>query len=80
MPYVGRDMMAFPVSLPADGLLDITVQELVCGFSMFFCIYLIASQVPRPLMVKMISGAENGDQFWLPSVWIAYPDVFLNLT
>ncbi|KAG8748700.1 sphinganine kinase lcb4 [Ceratobasidium sp. 414] len=28
MPYVGRDMMAFPVSLPLDGLIDISVQEL----------------------------------------------------
>ncbi|KAG9100741.1 sphinganine kinase lcb4 [Ceratobasidium sp. 370] len=51
MPYVGRDMMAFPVSLPLDGLVDVSVQELVS----------------RPLMLKMISGAEKGDQFWLPS-------------
>ncbi|KAG8708865.1 sphinganine kinase lcb4 [Ceratobasidium sp. 394] len=51
MPYVGRDLMAFPVSLPLDGLVDISVQELVS----------------RPLMLKMISGAEKGDQFWLPS-------------
>ncbi|QRW26965.1 diacylglycerol kinase catalytic domain-containing protein [Rhizoctonia solani] len=47
MSYVGRDLMAFPVALPSDGLIDITVQELV----------------PRPLMVKMISGGEKGDQF-----------------
>ncbi|KAJ1310405.1 hypothetical protein OPQ81_007143 [Rhizoctonia solani] len=51
MSYVGRDLMAFPVALPSDGLVDITVQELV----------------PRPLMVKMISGGETGEQFWLPS-------------
>ncbi|CAE6482199.1 unnamed protein product [Rhizoctonia solani] len=51
MSYVGRDLMAFPVALPSDGLIDITVQELV----------------PRPLMVKMISGGEKGDQFWLPT-------------
>ncbi|QRV86091.1 diacylglycerol kinase catalytic domain-containing protein [Ceratobasidium sp. AG-Ba] len=51
MPYVGRDLMAFPVSLPSDGLVDVSVQELVS----------------RPLMLKMISGAEKGDQFWLPS-------------
>ncbi|KAG9119579.1 sphinganine kinase lcb4 [Ceratobasidium sp. 392] len=51
MPYVGRDLMAFPVSLPSDGLVDISIQELVS----------------RPLMLKMISGAEKGDQFWLPS-------------
>ncbi|ELU43893.1 Histone domain-containing protein [Rhizoctonia solani AG-1 IA] len=29
MSYVGRDLMAFPVALPSDGLIDITVQELV---------------------------------------------------
>ncbi|KAG8750651.1 sphinganine kinase lcb4 [Ceratobasidium sp. 428] len=51
MPYVGRDMMAFPVSLPSDGLVDVSVQELIS----------------RPLMLKMISGADKGDQFWLPS-------------
>ncbi|GAB1517206.1 sphinganine kinase lcb4 [Rhizoctonia solani] len=28
MSYVGRDLMAFPVALPSDGLIDITVQEL----------------------------------------------------
>ncbi|CAE6433423.1 unnamed protein product [Rhizoctonia solani] len=51
MPYVSRDLMAFPVALPSDGMVDITVQELV----------------PRPLMVKMISGGETGEQFWLPT-------------
>ncbi|KAH7340253.1 ATP-NAD kinase-like domain-containing protein [Rhizoctonia solani] len=51
MTYVSRDLMAFPVALPSDGMVDITVQELV----------------PRPLMVKMISGGETGEQFWLPT-------------
>ncbi|CAE6459648.1 unnamed protein product [Rhizoctonia solani] len=52
MTYVSRDLMAFPVALPSDGMVDITVQELV----------------PRPLMVKMISGGETGEQFWLPTI------------
>ncbi|CAE6472637.1 unnamed protein product [Rhizoctonia solani] len=51
MTYVGRDLMAFPVALPSDGMIDITVQEMVS----------------RPLMVKMISGGETGEQFWLPT-------------
>lgn len=28
-PYVGRDLMAFPVSLPDDGLIDIAAQQVV---------------------------------------------------
>ncbi|CUA68385.1 sphingosine kinase [Rhizoctonia solani] len=51
MSYVSSDLMAFPVALPSDGMVDITVQELVS----------------RPLMVKMISGGETGEQFWLPT-------------
>ncbi|CAE6498388.1 unnamed protein product [Rhizoctonia solani] len=51
MTYVSRDLMAFPVALPSDGMVDITVQELV----------------PRPLMVKMIAGGETGEQYWLPT-------------
>ncbi|CAE6503488.1 unnamed protein product [Rhizoctonia solani] len=51
MAYVASDFMAFPVALPSDGMVDITVQEMVS----------------RPLMVKMISGGETGEPFWLPS-------------
>lgn len=40
MPYVGRDMMAFPVSLPSDGLVDVSVQELVSSIDNSFSIHL----------------------------------------
>lgn len=29
-PYVGRDLMQFPVSHPDDGYIDVAIQEMVC--------------------------------------------------
>ncbi|KZT26357.1 hypothetical protein NEOLEDRAFT_1091226 [Neolentinus lepideus HHB14362 ss-1] len=49
-PYVGRDLMQFPISLPDDGLIDVVAQELSS----------------RADMLKAMDGAENGSPFWLP--------------
>jgi len=50
-PYVGRDLMQFPMSLPDDGLIDIVIQE----------------HTSRGEMLKAIDGAPNGQPFWLDS-------------
>ncbi|TFK55042.1 hypothetical protein OE88DRAFT_1623656 [Heliocybe sulcata] len=49
-PYVGRDLMQFPLSLPDDGLIDVVAQELSS----------------RGDMLKAMDGAEKGSPFWLP--------------
>ncbi|OCH94969.1 hypothetical protein OBBRIDRAFT_788712 [Obba rivulosa] len=48
-PFVSRDLMQFPVSLPNDGLIDIVVQEVST----------------RGQMLKAMDGAEKGAQFWM---------------
>ncbi|KAI9070372.1 hypothetical protein FKP32DRAFT_1586212 [Trametes sanguinea] len=48
-PYVSPDLMQFPVSLPADGLIDVTVQ----------------ARTNRLAMLKALDGAERGDHYWL---------------
>ncbi|EIN07333.1 hypothetical protein PUNSTDRAFT_144839 [Punctularia strigosozonata HHB-11173 SS5] len=50
-PYVGRDLMQFPVALPNDGLIDIAAQELT----------------NRSDMLSAMDGAEMGETFWLKS-------------
>ncbi|KAJ4487911.1 ATP-NAD kinase-like domain-containing protein [Lentinula aciculospora] len=49
-PYVGRDFMAFPVSLPDDGLIDIVAQS-VKNFS-------------RTDVVASFGGAPKGELYW----------------
>ncbi|KAF7305006.1 DAGKc domain-containing protein [Mycena kentingensis (nom. inval.)] len=51
-PYVARDFMAFPVSLPDDGLIDIAMQTV--------------SQ--RSEVLLKFSGAPKGEVYWLPSM------------
>ena len=51
-PYVGRDYMAFPVSEPDDGLIDISVMPVTS----------------RGDILSAIDGAEKGSNFWFPSV------------
>jgi len=50
-PYVGRDLMQFPMSLPEDGVVDIVIQE----------------HTNRGEMLKAINGAPQGQPFWLDS-------------
>ncbi|KAJ7063337.1 ATP-NAD kinase-like domain-containing protein [Mycena amicta] len=52
-PYVGRDLMAFPVSLPDDGLIDIALQTMA---------------VSRSDMLLGLGGAPKGETYWHPSV------------
>ncbi|KAF4608502.1 sphinganine kinase lcb4 [Pleurotus pulmonarius] len=51
-PYVGRDFMAFPVSLPDDGLIDITIQPLSS----------------RSDVLKEMEGAPRGEAYWSPKL------------
>ncbi|OSC99075.1 hypothetical protein PYCCODRAFT_1438681 [Trametes coccinea BRFM310] len=50
-PFVSPDLMQFPVSLPADGLIDVTLQ----------------ARTNRLAMLKVLDGAERGNHFWLDS-------------
>lgn len=50
-PYVGVDLMQFPVSLPSDGCIDITIQE----------------RTTRNVMLQAIEGGPRGEGFWMPS-------------
>ncbi|KAK2466881.1 hypothetical protein APHAL10511_001139 [Amanita phalloides] len=51
-PYVARDYMAFPVSLPDDGLIDIVAMPLTSRSDMF----------------RALSGVANGESFWFPKL------------
>ncbi|KAL1944512.1 hypothetical protein VTO73DRAFT_2942 [Trametes versicolor] len=48
-PYVSSDVLQFPVSLPTDGLIDVTVQE----------------RTTRTAMFKAIDGSQRGDHYWM---------------
>ncbi|EPT06186.1 hypothetical protein FOMPIDRAFT_1057145 [Fomitopsis schrenkii] len=48
-PFVSKDLMQFPVSIPDDGLLDVVAQELAS----------------RKTMISAMDGSEHGDQFWM---------------
>ncbi|TDL24771.1 hypothetical protein BD410DRAFT_785477 [Rickenella mellea] len=50
-PYVGRDLMQFPVSLASDGLIDIVLQELTS----------------RAELLRAIDGGEKGTPYWMNS-------------
>ncbi|KAG5645241.1 hypothetical protein DXG03_006658 [Asterophora parasitica] len=51
-PFVGRDFMAFPVSLPDDGVIDIAVQP-------------VSS---RKEILSAIGGAAKGQNYWHPDL------------
>ncbi|KAE9409702.1 hypothetical protein BT96DRAFT_913209 [Gymnopus androsaceus JB14] len=53
-PYVGRDFMAFPVSLPDDGLIDIVAQS-TTNFS-------------RTDVLASFGGAPRGELYWHDSL------------
>lgn len=50
-PYVSRDLMQFPVSIPDDGLIDVVAQEITT----------------RKTMIDAMDGSEHGKQFWMPT-------------
>ncbi|KAL4253166.1 Lipid Phosphate Formation and Regulation [Abortiporus biennis] len=50
-PYVGKDLMQFPVSLPNDGYIDVVVQE----------------QIGRGELLKAMDGAEVGKAYFMNS-------------
>ncbi|TFY77172.1 hypothetical protein EWM64_g6844 [Hericium alpestre] len=50
-PYVSRDLMQFPVSMPNEGAIDVVVQE----------------STSRKEMLATMDGAENGKGYWLDS-------------
>ncbi|KAG6866957.1 hypothetical protein C0991_003873 [Blastosporella zonata] len=51
-PFVGRDYMAFPVSQPDDGLIDVMAQP-------------VSS---RTEILSSLGGAAKGDTYWQPSL------------
>ncbi|KAJ6596937.1 ATP-NAD kinase-like domain-containing protein [Mycena vulgaris] len=51
-PYVGRDLMAFPVSLPDDGLIDIVAQPVTS----------------RSEILLSLGGAPKGELYWNTSL------------
>ncbi|THV01005.1 hypothetical protein K435DRAFT_750573 [Dendrothele bispora CBS 962.96] len=53
-PFVGRDLMAFPVSLPDDGLIDILVH--------------CYAKTSRLEMLGSFEGAPRGEQYWYDSI------------
>ncbi|KAF8121953.1 ATP-NAD kinase-like domain-containing protein [Boletus edulis] len=54
-PYVSRSLMQFPVSHPDDGLIDISIQEIVCLV------------VGRKFLLDAMEGAEFGRSYWFSS-------------
>ncbi|KAI0362196.1 hypothetical protein OH77DRAFT_1466649 [Trametes cingulata] len=48
-PFVSRDLLQFPVSLPTDGLIDVALLE----------------RTTRTSMLKAIGGGQAGDHFWM---------------
>ncbi|KIK57780.1 hypothetical protein GYMLUDRAFT_246764 [Collybiopsis luxurians FD-317 M1] len=53
-PYVGRDFMAFPVSLPDDGLIDIVAQS--------------TTNTSRTDVIASFGGAAKGELYWKDSL------------
>lgn len=73
--------MAFPVSLPDDGLIDITIQPLVSTFWMNIAQLLIVSQSSRSDVLKEMEGAPRGEAYWSPKVRVvSYSSTLLLLT
>jgi len=51
-PFVSADLMHFPVSLPDDGLIDVTMFELTTRMDLF----------------RAMDGAPRGKCFWMPTL------------
>lgn len=77
------DLMAFPVSLPDDGLIDITFASNVCpSLSIPLSTKIIADtllpQSSRSVMIELMDGAKHGANFWHPKVEFHLTCVGLN--
>lgn len=60
--------MAFPVSLPDDGLIDIVAMPVVRSVRQHWITCAHVNKVSRSHMLRAMAGAEKGDTFWLPEV------------
>jgi sphingosine kinase len=61
--------MAFPVSLPDDGLIDVMAMPLVSeSFLILKAPFLTWHQSSRKDVVAGIVGASKGDSYWSPKV------------
>jgi len=60
--------MAFPVSLPDDGLIDIVAMPVVRSFRQHYAIHAHVKKVSRSHMLRALSVAANGESFWDPKV------------
>ena len=72
-PYVSRDLMQFPVSIPDDGLVDIVAQEIVgvSPRSPARCkLTLSQRKTTRKAMIDAMDESEQGMQYWLDTVRI----------
>lgn len=68
--FYSSDFMAFPVSLPDDGLIDVMAMPVVrslisiqCPPLMFFC------KSSRSDILSSLGGAAKGENYWHPKVW-----------
>jgi len=60
--------MAFPVSLPDDGLIDIMAMPLVCQVTYSDAPPLIPPKSSRKDVISAIAGADKGESFWAKNV------------
>ena len=60
--------MAFPVSLPDDGLIDIVAMPVARPFRQHCAIRAHIIKVSRSHMLRALSVAANGESFWVPKV------------
>jgi hypothetical protein len=56
--------MAFPVSLPDDGLIDMVAMPVVRSFNQRYVIRAHVKKVSRSEMLRALSVAANGESFW----------------
>lgn len=64
-----RDWMQFPVSLADDGLIDISVQEVVSTLGFVPLMHLTHhSKISRKALLRAMDGADDGRTYWINSV------------
>lgn len=73
--------MAFPVSLPDDGLIDVMAMPLVIKDTLFCYFVLLIHlsyiyQSSRKDVLANIPGAAKGENYWYPKVNIYHSQVF----
>ena len=64
------DFMTFPVSLPDDGLIDVTAQGMVCVYLITCATWLTRRprKIGRRDFLAALSGAKKGDMYWMDTV------------